>query len=106
MTNLTNKAQVFKSNSFGSLTVFIQGGQPWFIAKEVADTLGYSQTQAMTKRLRDKDKDNIPEFMIFHEVKKLAQTISSTENDRISEDKALSDSMRGMTRSWIKRQVN
>ena len=31
--------------------------EPWFIAKDVADILGYSDTQAMTRRLDDEDKE-------------------------------------------------
>lgn len=78
--------QVFTNNTFGNLTVFIQGGQPWFVAKEVATALGYSQTNAMTRRLRDKDKDNIPEFLIYNEVKKLAQTIPSVAVPMVFQD--------------------
>lgn len=52
-------AQVFTSNTFGDLTILSIAGQPWFVAREVATALGYSQTSAMTKRLDDEDKDNI-----------------------------------------------
>jgi prophage antirepressor-like protein len=30
-----------------------RGGEPWVVAKDVADLLGYSDTQAMTRRLDD-----------------------------------------------------
>lgn len=33
-------------------------GEPWFIAKEVADVLGYSDSEAMTRRLDDDEKQN------------------------------------------------
>ena len=34
-------------------------GEPWFIAKEVAAVLGYSDAEAMTRRLDDDEKQNL-----------------------------------------------
>lgn len=34
-------------------------GEPWFIAKEIAGALGYSDTEAMTRRLDDDEKQNL-----------------------------------------------
>lgn len=39
-----------------SVCVVMLDGEPWFVAKDVADILGYTDTQAMTRRL---DKDEI-----------------------------------------------
>ena len=36
--------QVFESSEFGKLTVVEKDGEPWFIGKEVATMLGYSNT--------------------------------------------------------------
>jgi prophage antirepressor-like protein len=47
----------FSSGDF-SLRVLDVEGEPWFIAKEVADILGYSDTYEMTKRLDDDEKSN------------------------------------------------
>ena len=42
--------QVFNFNG-ADTRVQIVNGEPWFVAKDVADVLGYSDTQAMTRRL-------------------------------------------------------
>lgn len=34
-------------------------GEPWFIAKEIAGALGYSDAEAMTRRLDDDEKQNL-----------------------------------------------
>lgn len=47
----------FKSNEF-SIRVLDVDGEPWFIAMEIAEILGYSDTQAMTRRLDDDEKSN------------------------------------------------
>jgi prophage antirepressor-like protein len=36
--------QVFENSEFGSLTVIEKDGEPWFIGKEVATALGYTDT--------------------------------------------------------------
>ncbi len=90
-------ARVFENVDFGRLTVFIQGGQPWFVAKEVADTLGYSKTSAMTRRLREKDRDNIPEFMITNEMKK-ALPMGAVMTPIVGQNQEIyGDSMKEMT---------
>lgn len=35
------------------------GGEPWFIAKEIAEILGYSDSFEMTKKLDDDEKQNL-----------------------------------------------
>jgi prophage antirepressor-like protein len=52
--------QVFENPEFGSLTVVEKDGEPWFVAKEVSDILGYNQTSDMTKRLDDDEKTSQP----------------------------------------------
>lgn len=47
----------FNSDEF-SIRVLEVDGEPWFIAKEVADILGYSDSYEMTKRLDDDEKSN------------------------------------------------
>ena len=34
----------------------MRDGEPWFVAKDVADTLGYGDTEAMTRRLKHNEK--------------------------------------------------
>lgn len=48
-----NSLKVFENENFGSIRVIEENGEPWFVAKDIADALGYSETSAMTKRLDD-----------------------------------------------------
>lgn len=50
-----NNLKVFENESFGSIRVIEESGEPWFVAKDIADALGYSETSAMTKRLDDEE---------------------------------------------------
>lgn len=50
-----NELQIFKSQQFGEIRVIEKDGEPWFVGKDVADILGYSETNAMTKRLDKED---------------------------------------------------
>lgn len=50
-----NQLQNFNFNNLQVRTVLIEN-EPWFVAKDVADILEYSDTQAMTRRL---DKEDI-----------------------------------------------
>lgn len=49
---------VFKYEGNEVRTVIIEG-EPWFVAKDVADILGFSETAAMTRGLDDDDKTNL-----------------------------------------------
>lgn len=48
--------QIFKNSEFGEVRMVVRNDEPWFVAKDVADILGYSETAAMNKRL---DEDEI-----------------------------------------------
>ncbi|MCC4119888.1 phage antirepressor [Lactococcus lactis] len=50
-----NQLQNFNFNNLRVRTILIEN-EPWFVAKDVADILEYSDTQAMTRRL---DKEDI-----------------------------------------------
>lgn len=52
---VTEEVQVF---TFGDLTLraLLLEGEPWFVAKDVAQALGYSETAAMTRRLDEDEK--------------------------------------------------
>lgn len=47
---------MFKFNG-SQVRVVTQNCEPWFVAKDVADILGYVKTEAMTRRLDDDEKD-------------------------------------------------
>lgn len=36
------KTQIFKSPEFGAIRTIERGGEPWFVGKDVAVILGYS----------------------------------------------------------------
>ena len=53
MNNLT----VFNNENFGEVRVVTIENEPWFVGKDVADILGYSNTKdALAKRVDDEDK--------------------------------------------------
>ena len=49
--------QVFTHEDFGSVRVFERSGAPWFVGKDVANVLGYSNPRdALAKRVDTEDK--------------------------------------------------
>ena len=53
--NNTNKIQVFQNEVFGQVRIITKDGEPWFVGKEIAEKLGYSNSR---KALADHVKDN------------------------------------------------
>lgn len=52
-----NKIQIFKNEQFGEVRVVEQNGEPWFVGKDVADILGYTNTpKAIRDHVDDEDK--------------------------------------------------
>lgn len=52
-----NTLQVFKNDEFGTVRTLILDGQPYFVGKDVADILGYTNSRnALAKRVDDEDK--------------------------------------------------
>jgi len=50
-----NELQIFKNPEFGEIRTIEVNNQPWFVGKDVAEVLGYSNTM---KAIRDHVKDN------------------------------------------------
>lgn len=50
-----NQLQIFTNSDFGEIRTVTIDNEPWFVAKDVADALGYDQTSNMNKRLDDED---------------------------------------------------
>lgn len=48
--------QIFSNNEFGEIRIVEQNGNPYFVAKDISDILGYSDTNKMTNRLDDDEK--------------------------------------------------
>lgn len=58
-----NELQIFTSAAFGSVRIIDKGGQPWFVGKDVADILGYSNSsKAIPQHVdeEDRQKQNLP----------------------------------------------
>jgi len=74
MNNIPVLAKEFNSTMFGSLTVISEGDTNYFIAKEVAELLGYSKTQNLTDVLDD-DEFNLRSQHELNEIKGLSSTM-------------------------------
>lgn len=54
-----NKLQIFNNAQFGQVRTFMKKGEPWFVGKDVALILGYSDTfGALKKHVDNDDKQN------------------------------------------------
>lgn len=48
---MENKIELFKNEELGEVRTVLIDSEPYFVAKDVAEILGYSETNALTKRL-------------------------------------------------------
>lgn len=54
-----NELQIFSNEQFGSVRVIEQNGESWFVGKDVADILGYTnQNEAIQDHVDEEDKLN------------------------------------------------
>ena len=54
-----NDLQIFKNEQFGSIRTLEINGEPWFVGKDVAEILGYSNpSKALIDHIDDEDKLN------------------------------------------------
>ena len=52
-----NELKIFESQEFGTIRTLEMNGEPWFVGKDVAEVLGYSNTRdALSKRVDEEDK--------------------------------------------------
>lgn len=51
-----NDIQLFHSDQFGDVRALSVEGEPWFVATDIAKTLGYGDATHMTRRLDDDEK--------------------------------------------------
>ena len=52
-----SKIQIFKNDNFGAIRTLEISGEPWFVGKDVAEVLGYSNPQkAVRDHIDDDDK--------------------------------------------------
>ena len=48
--------KVFENEQFGKLGVVVIKEEPWFIAKQITEILGYKDAESMTRRLDEDEK--------------------------------------------------
>ena len=54
---MSKEIQIFANDQLGEVRTLTKDGEPWFVGKDVADILGYSDTaQAVRKHIDDEDK--------------------------------------------------
>ena len=52
-----NEIKVFENEQFGSLRTFELNGEPWFVGKDVAEMLGYSNaSKAVSVHVSEEDR--------------------------------------------------
>lgn len=55
-----NELQIFKNKDFGEVRVIAINDEPWFVGKDIAEALGYSNTRdALTTHVADEDKNTV-----------------------------------------------
>lgn len=54
-----NEIMTFSNSEFGQIRTVTIDGEPWFVAKDISDSLGYTKTFSMTKLIDDEDRRNI-----------------------------------------------
>ena len=55
-----NKLQIFNSAEFGEIRTVTIDNEPWFVGKDVAEALGYSNTRdALATHVSEEDKNNL-----------------------------------------------
>lgn len=48
--------EIFKNEKFGKIRIVTIDSEPWFIAKDISDILGYRMASDMTRRIDTEDK--------------------------------------------------
>lgn len=55
-----NQLEIFKNREFGEIRTVAIDGEPWFVGKDVAEALGYSNTRdALATHVMDEDKNTV-----------------------------------------------
>lgn len=70
-----NEITIFNNPEFGDVRTIMIDGEPWFVAKDISETLGYSKTFNMMKRIDEEDKRNISSSILEEQVNNQSYTI-------------------------------
>lgn len=55
-----NDLKIFENPAFGQVRTLEREGEPWFVGKDVAQALGYSNTRdALDRHVDDEDKNTV-----------------------------------------------
>ncbi|MCD7724270.1 MAG: ORF6C domain-containing protein [Clostridiales bacterium] len=71
-----NDIQIFNNPDFGEIRTIMIDDEPWFVAKDISDKLGYAKPANMVKLVDGDDKSTISSSILEPEVKKQAYNIS------------------------------
>ncbi len=56
---MSKEIQIFKNEQFGQIRMIMQGDEPWFVGKDVAEILGYTNpSKALADHVDEEDKLN------------------------------------------------
>jgi len=81
---MENQLMVFGNEEFGKIRIIIKNEEPWFVAKDVSQILGYEKLDSMYKRI---DKDDIckidPQSEEYQGLRQNGETLESNKNIRI-----------------------
>lgn len=72
---IMNNIQIFNSPEFGEIRTVVIDGEPWFVARDISEKLGYVKTFNMTKLIDDEDRKNISSSILEDEGYKQNYTI-------------------------------
>ena len=61
---MENKLTIFNNNEFGEIRTLLINGEPWFLGKDVAESLGYANTSKAIKDHVDKEDKLIERIVI------------------------------------------
>lgn len=70
-----NEIRIFDNPEFGEVRTVMIDGEPWFVGKDVANSLGYAKTDGMTRLVDDDDKGTISSSDLGEQVYKQSYTI-------------------------------
>lgn len=57
-----NEVQVFKNQEFGSVRTLVVNDEPWFVGKDIAESLGYTATEKAIRTHIDGDDKGVTEM--------------------------------------------
>lgn len=70
-----NEITIFNNPEFGDVRTIMIDGEPWFVGKDVANALGYTKTDGMTRLVDDDDKGTISSADLGEQVYKQSYTM-------------------------------